>query len=143
MPGTRLTRHSLRDFGLAAEAAVSLLLARLALRTVPFRHIARASGQDGSRAQVVGPARARAIREVRWAVAAAAGRLPGSTTCLPRALAAQVMLRRRGVITTLTYGARVRDHRLDAHAWLADGSEGIAGHEAAADYATLSPERRV
>ena len=62
-----------------------------------------------------------AVAAVRVGAAtrAAARRLPG-TTCLVEALAAEAMLRRRGVASTLHIGVRapVLATPLDAHAWL-------------------------
>jgi len=81
----------------------------------------------------------RAIADVRWAVAAAAARLPGRTSCLARAVAAQAMLRRRRVSTTLFYGATsAPDRRLRAHAWLQAGDEAVVGQEAAPDYVVVA-----
>jgi hypothetical protein len=130
-------RRSARDVALAIDAAVCLTGARLALALVPFRWIVDVSIRPPRRVAAERD-RDRAIRDVRWAIAAAAARLPGETVCFPRALAAQSMLRRRGVATTMTYGARTRDARLDAHVWLTAGSTGIVGHEAASDFSALA-----
>jgi len=75
---------------------------------------------------------------VRWAIAAAAARLAGDTVCFPRALAARAMLRRRGVPSTLTYGARTRRDQFDAHVWLTAGADGVVGDEVAGEYTVVA-----
>lgn len=136
-PAPERSRRGVRDYALVIEAAACLAIARVALATLPFERI-RASSHLRSRGELIGAARQSAIEDVRWAIGAAGSRLPGSTLCFPRALAAQAMLRRRHVATTLTFGARVRGDRFDAHVWLSDGSVGVVGHEIAPEYATLA-----
>ncbi len=56
---------------------------------------------------------------VAWAVRGAARHLPGKPTCLPQAIVAQTMLRRRAMAGTLHIGAVLEDDgRLAAHAWI-------------------------
>jgi hypothetical protein len=132
------SRRTVRGYALALEAACYLACARAALVLIAFRHIAAYCTRGPRRTLAAGEARERALRDVRWAVAAAAARLPGKTVCFPRALAAQAMLRRRGVATTMTYGARSRSEQLEAHVWLTAGNEGVVGHDVAAEYAPLA-----
>jgi len=66
---------------------------------------------------------------VRWAVAAVAARCP-LATCLVQALAADVILRRRGLTSELRIGVRVRgncDVPLEAHAWVECGGAVVTG----------------
>jgi hypothetical protein len=115
---------------LLIEAAVELALASAAVAFLPFRRaIARGStrlGEAGDRAVTV--------ETLVWAVEAAARRLPWRTVCIEQGLAAQRMLRRRGIDARLHYGART-DHsasRLEAHVWVTvDGVPVIGGAEAA------------
>ena len=127
-------RRRFRDYALACEAAVYLITARVALGVVPFPRIVRSSSRAVRRDPLTGRAREQAIADVRWAIAAAGARLAGDTVCFPRALAAQAMLRRRGVPSTLSYGARTRRDQLDAHVWLTAGGDGVVGHEVAGEY---------
>jgi len=61
------------------------------------------------------------------------------TTCFSRAVAAQSMLRRRGIASTLFYGVAVfPGSGLRTHVWLQDGADGIVGHLAAKDYHPLA-----
>lgn len=123
----------------AVEAAVYLTISRIAIRFLAFRRLVRAFTRRVRRRELTGPARARAIADVRRAVTAAAARLPGRTACFPRATAAQAMLRCRGVGTTLYYGATTSlDRSLRAHVWLYAGDEGVVGQEIASLYPVLA-----
>ena len=132
-------RHYLR------EAIVYLIAARIALRVFPFRSLTWFCEWKDSKPELRGAERARRRKGVRWGIQEAARFLPGQSACFARALAAQALLRRYGVSTTLYYGAASRSEQgLMAHVWLLDGSEGIVGHEAAQDYHILAsfPEAR-
>jgi hypothetical protein len=84
------------------------------------------------------------VERVRWAVAAVGRRLPGAT-CLTQALAARMLLGRKGIPARVRIGVR-RDEagRIAGHAWLESGAEdggkdhGCRGEEAEG-YLTLSP----
>jgi len=130
---------------LLIEAALWLLVARLALRVFPFRWLAWFCARRSQGAEVVGAGHERLRQAVRWAIHTATQHLPGETACFPRAIAAQAMLRRRGVSTTLYYGAAtIAGRGLTTHVWVQDGPEGVVGHLAAREYHTLAryPEAR-
>ena len=108
------------------EAAVMLVLARLAVRFVsPARILAWADRP---------PRRIRRfavdeIGRVSWAVENVGARPWMNALCLPRALAAHAMLRRRGIASRLCLGVardRARD-ALNAHAWVEIGNDKIVG----------------
>jgi Transglutaminase-like superfamily len=115
-----------RRRAMLAEAGACLLAARLTLIFVPFPRLARRLGT------FVQPADPRASRgaadtwddarlavDIGWAVTRAARYLPFRSVCLPQAIAAQMMLSRRGVRSVMHFGARRgTDKPLDAHAWL-------------------------
>jgi hypothetical protein len=117
------------------EAAVTLVLARLAVRLLPSaRLLARAD---------------RPIRHVRrftvdeaqwigWAVDTVAA-LPGmSALCLPRALAAHAMLRRRSIASKLCLGVARNGSELSAHAWIEVGEKEIIGGDEAGGFTQLA-----
>ncbi len=111
------------------EAAVYLLAARLALDIFSFQRLTRLWGRTSERPELVGVARVRARGEVRNAIMTIWRRAPKQTTCFHRAIAARAMLRRRGVSTTLCYGAANLTNRgLTTHVWLQDGDEGVIGY---------------
>jgi hypothetical protein len=47
------------------------------------------------------------------------------------------MLRRRGVPSSLTYGAKMLDGHLDAHVWVTAGTDGVVGHDVASGFSAL------
>jgi hypothetical protein len=106
------------------EAAVMLVLARLAVRFVPParvfawahrppRRICRFAGDD--------------VSWIAWAVEHLAGRSWMNALCLPCALAAHAMLRRRGIASRLCLGVARNADGLDAHAWIEVGDDKIVG----------------
>ena len=124
---------------LLLEATVDLLAARLLLKFVPFRRLTWLFERRVNRPELPNPARDELKREVRWAIVTAARRAPEQVVCFPRAMAAQAMLRRRGVSTTLYYGASRRPELgLIAHVWLQDGDEGVLGSRAARGHVVLA-----
>ncbi|MGE3535913.1 MAG: lasso peptide biosynthesis B2 protein [Candidatus Tectimicrobiota bacterium] len=133
-----------RRHWLLLEAAFCLLVARLALRLVPFRHLTWFFQRSGACPEVTGALRRQRIREVRGAILTVTRYLPVRLVCFPRAIAAQTMLRRRGITTTLYYGAaRTPEQGLSTHVWVQDGNEGVIGSLAARGYHVLAwyPQR--
>lgn len=121
------------------EAAVYLILARLATRLLPFRYLAQFSARPLPRTEVVGNERVRLREEVCWAIYQVNQHLPGESTCLPQALATQALLRRKRIGTVLYYGvARQPGLGLAGHVWVQDGAEGIMGHLINKGYAVLA-----
>src|SRR5512140_625555 len=82
---------------LAVEAVLSLLVAKAALRVIPFRWLKRLFVLPLGAPELTGRERAETRDAIRMAVEVAARRLPAKTACFPRAIAVQSMLRRRGV----------------------------------------------
>jgi hypothetical protein len=113
---------------LRAEAATSLLAARLALALFSFHRLTRFFNRSPARPEPTGPERDRIRKEVQGAIFHARRTWSLKTTCLHRAMAAQAMLRRRGVGATLYYGAATLPGRgLRTHAWVQDGETGVVG----------------
>ena len=122
---------------LLLEAAWSLLLARLKLRCFSFSRLATTFSLPTKCPELTGSPRGLVCSEVGSAVERMAGLLPGRTACFPRAIATQAMLRRRGVSTTLYYGAR-DDGSLVAHVWIQDGDVGVIGMPSEGDYSVVA-----
>ncbi len=90
--------------------AVTRLVARLA------RPLANAEPEPWLRDQIV------------WAVNRANRLVPGKRTCLPEALAGQIMLTRRGFPARLQIGVKKgEDGKLIAHAWVEDRGTVVIG----------------
>ena len=112
------------------EAVVALVLARLAVRFVPAAWILAWARRPPRRINRFGAAEAAGW--VGWAIETAAAKRWMRAVCLPRALAAQAMLRRRGVASRLCLGVAREGEALSAHAWLELGHDNtvIGGAEA-------------
>ncbi len=147
MARLRSIRHPLRRFAqvghrrrfLVTEAALCLLLARLGLIFVPFPRLARWLGDfvppsdpRALRARVPIDTEAPLAQEVGWAVTRAARYLPFKAVCLPQAMAARVMLKRRGIASVMHFGAAKGETKpLDAHAWLDAAGVEVTGYPVA------------
>jgi hypothetical protein len=66
------------------------------------------------------------VARVQWAIATAARYLPWKPVCLPQAVTAQWMLRRRRIPSTLYLGADPASG-YDAHAWVRVGGVIVTG----------------
>lgn len=106
------------------EAALMLALTRLIVLTVPFRVITpwlRRAPAGASCDQKL-------LLAVRQAVTIAARNVPWNAVCLPQALAAKVMLARRGCGSAFHLGATFDSNgKLIAHAWLVAGGQIVVG----------------
>lgn len=121
------------------EAAAHLVAAKLALRVVPFRRLTWLFSRAPRGPELEGDDRTRTRDDVARSVEAAAARIPRAGACFPRAIAAQAMLRRRGVGTVLCYGAATGPGGgLSTHVWLLDGEVGVVGHDTGLGYHPLA-----
>jgi hypothetical protein len=156
MARLRLIRRLLRRFGeldnrrraLLAEAVGCLFAARLALNFIPFPRLARQLGtfvrpadarvtQAG--AEMAPDDQARLAEDIGWAVTRAARYVPFKAVCLPQAMAARVMLERRGVKSVMHFGAaKGTDKPLDAHAWLDAAGVEVTGYPVARSFVEIA-----
>jgi hypothetical protein len=144
----RLWRLSSTRRLFAVEAAAALLVARLALRLVPFPRIARWLGTfvPAHDARISAAATGRSPRdadvaaEIAWAVSRASRHVPFRAVCLPQALAAHAMLRRRGIASVMHFGGAVAGDRgvVDAHAWLEAAGVHVTGYPVPSDIAEIA-----
>jgi hypothetical protein len=124
-----LTRH---EWALALEATIALGVAALRIAVLPFHRVVSTAGRGDALPAVE---REEQVARVRWAVVACARRLPWRTKCFEQGLAAQSMLRRRGIPSSLHYGlAKREDRQLIAHVWLKSGSLDVVGCENIEDF---------
>ena len=116
---------------LLIKAALLLEAIKLAMRLIPFKVLRRLADRAGRtfvrrRSGTHLPA-----QTVAWAVETISRNTPGEKTCLTQALAAQVLLTRRGYSSLLHIGV-VKDENgeLLAHAWVeCKGEVMVGGHE--------------
>ena len=134
-----------RRRALVAEAVLCLLMARLALLFVPFPKLARRLGhfvppeEALRRAAAAAAPDARSAADIGWAVTRAARYVPFRAVCLPQAMAARVMLRRRGVASVMHFGAAKGEAKpFDAHAWLDAAGVEVTGYPLANGFAEIA-----
>jgi hypothetical protein len=135
---TRLIQVNWHERALLAEAVAGLLAARVTIAALPFRKIAKRLGEfvppsDARIAECRAPApadRTRTAERVGWAVTRAARHVPFRAVCLPQAMAAHAMLRRRGIASAMHFGARSgsSEKPIDAHAWLDAAGVEVTGY---------------
>lgn len=118
---------------LALEAALGILLARMLVARVPlryWRHRLETAPQPLPVPANRAGAQLKLARELSRIVRRTARHAPFRALCLPRAIAAQWMLRRRGVRSRLVFGVRrsaAPDPALEFHAWLIAAGEIVMG----------------
>lgn len=116
-----------------------LALSAIVIAVLPFRYAGQLSSLRIGRAEPSGDERTLAVRRVRWAVLASARRVPWRAMCFEQGLAAQMMLRRRGIASVLYFGAAINDPKgLSAHVWVRDGEVDVLGGEVASEFAVLT-----
>lgn len=126
-----------RDLPLAAEAVVAVALAGLMIRFWSFNRILDFVRIPASPRHLSNAGRVEIGARIGWAVPAAGRLLPWRATCFPQGLAAQWMLRRRGIAGTFYYGASILNESLEAHVWVTDGGRMIVGGKEAPLMRTL------
>jgi hypothetical protein len=108
---------------LAVEAAVFIALSSVGLRLIRFLTLRRLLDRCVRLSTRPAAADPRVINAIDWAIRVVAARLP-SATCLPQALAADAMLRRRQIASELRFGItanRTADMPISGHAWVECG----------------------
>lgn len=132
-------RKKLRFSLLVAEAVFLILFSRILLAFLPFPRVVPLFFHPQGKNELQGGQRRAARVCTKKAIFTAWKRLPLKNTCFHRAIAAHFMLRRRGVATTLYYGAaQLPQHGLCGHVWLQDGEVGIVGHNISKKYYKLA-----
>lgn len=130
-------RHDWAGRGLLLEALACLCWAKLLLLLVPFRWVAPLLGKSQTESPPdITPAELDLAEHVSWAVQSAARHVPLGFVCLPQAMAAKWMLRRRHLASTLYLGVARRNgdtlvsggNPFTAHAWLRAGDKILTGH---------------
>jgi Transglutaminase-like superfamily len=106
------------------EAAVTLVLARLAVRFVAPAHLLAWANRPPRRIRRFAAGEA---NWVAWAIEVLCAKRWTNAPCFPQALAAHAMLRRRGIASKLCLGVARDNGALVAHAWVEVGTDVIVG----------------
>jgi hypothetical protein len=123
------------------EACCYVGVTRVISRVVPFRWIAKVlvrpvGSRNGRSTEDLVTA-----RRVGWAVSAVSRTRVLHAVCLGQAIAAHLMLKRRGIRSDLFLGVAHEGSQMIAHAWVTSGDfivTGAGGHERFAVVSTLS-----
>lgn len=138
----KFLRRSGRERLLFLEALAGLCWDKARIAFVPFRRIAPGLGAPQRETPAtISPAKRAVAVEISWAVQAVTRHAPIAFVCLPQAITAQRMLRRRRIATTLYLGVspdREKPHAIAAHAWLRAGDKIVTGEAEAARHRPLA-----
>lgn len=132
----RLPKH---DRLLLLEATILLAVAAMAIGILPFRLVGRLAALLPSRQKPSRDMSEAIVQRIRWALGSCASRVPWRAMCFQQGLAAQLMLRRRGIPSVLYYGAAPDDQRgLSAHVWVRFDDIEVVGGDIASRFAVLT-----
>jgi hypothetical protein len=132
----RLSRH---DRSILLEATLWLVVSGLAIAILPFHQVGRLASRPIKRPEPSPRVRSTEVKRIRQALGVSASRVPFRAVCFQQGLAAQFMLRWRGIPSVLYYGATLDNGSgLSAHVWVRDGDVDVIGCEMASRYTQLA-----
>jgi Transglutaminase-like superfamily len=135
----KFIRLPLKDVLLLLEATLWMTIAGIAVAVLPFRHLGLLASCPVRGPKPTDQARVIMVRRVRWALVTATRRAPWHAWCFQQGVAAQLMLRRRGIPSVLYYGAaQDGTNGLSAHVWVRDGDVDVIGGEMVSHYTVLA-----
>jgi hypothetical protein len=118
-------RLSFSDQGLLVQAALAVVNAKLAMKTLPLPTARGLVARQQRLAWRVVPVRA---DRIAWAVEAVSRAIPGMKNCLVQAVAAEAMLIQAGYPCELRIGAAKKaPDELIAHAWVESEGRVVIG----------------
>ena len=135
------------DWGTACDRAspdpssprLWLAVAGFAIAVLSFRHLGFLAARPLRRPTPPQHSRLQTVRRIRWAILATARLVPWRAVCFQQGIAAQLMLRRRGIPSVLFYGAAQDELAgLFAHVWVRDRDVNVVGGEIAHRFAMLA-----
>ena len=130
---------SARERTLFLEAFAYLALARLAILLLPCRWTTSWMGVKGCESpRDFGAGEEPVVRAVAGAILRASRYTPWRSLCLPQALTAKAMLRKRGIATTVYLGVARDQLSLKAHAWTRSGRVTVTGAAAAREHTAVA-----
>ena len=115
-----------------------MTLSSLAIAVLPFRRLSGLLNRIRRDRSPLEADRGQIVARCCWSVRASARRLPWKTVCFQQGLALHLMLRRRGIATTLNYGIAQQEGRLTAHVWVSDQGATIIGGDVADAYTLVA-----
>lgn len=124
-----LLRLPLADKWLFLQIYILLGLTRFAILTVPFAKMSVYYGQRMVESPPeANPEHLKTARKIGWAIRKMSAYTPWKSNCYPQALTAKYLLQRRGIQTTLYFGAAFKTSKeMEAHAWVRCGQLFVTG----------------
>lgn len=135
-----LWRRPWADKWLLVQVYGLLGVTRLAINTLSFKRLARYFGPHKVETPADVPAEhLAAARHIAWAIRRVSPYTPWKSNCFPQALTAKILLRRRGIPSTLYLGAAFKEDKsgLEAHAWLRCGPLYVTGGKGDEKFGTV------
>jgi hypothetical protein len=138
----RVKSLPIRTWADLATAAAELAFARLRLAAHGAEDLVRDEAARGSSHVTEKRNHSRTIERVAFAIPRMGARVPWHSTCLVQAIAAQHWLKRNGIRSSISLGARKHSgEAIDAHAWLEAEGRLVVGGDVEG-YARFTPSRR-
>ena len=127
----KFLKLSLREKWFLAEAVILLGAGRLTVLLFPFSIIKKHIEKDiGSSVRPKNNNDSETVRLVKWSVQCMSRYTPWKSKCFAQAIAAQRMLRKRGITSTMHFGVdKDSEGGLVAHAWLKCGVLVVTGNQ--------------
>ena len=121
------------------EAGVCVTCAKVLVHSIAFRYLTKMIGRQSVESpELIDAAGSRVMTDVGWALRAIGRRVETLRQCLPQAIAAHWMARRRKVTSTIYLGTRREAGTLSAHAWLRAGNRFVVGGESRAGHHVIA-----
>lgn len=135
-------KRSWADKWLVAQVYILLGITRLAINTLPFPRLENFLGQRMEETEInVARTDLRQARRIAWAIHAVSAYTPWESNCFPQGLTAKILLRRRGIPSTLYMGARFKhdeESTLGGHIWLRCGPLYVTGGNGSRDFGAIA-----
>lgn len=112
---------------LIVEAVPGLAFSRLAVLVLPFRWIAIVLGPVNQETSNTGKIVDEDLARLGTVVTSVSRHTPWNSNCLAQAITGKLMLRRRGLPSTLYMGVFKEGTTMEAHAWLRCGDQVLLG----------------
>ncbi|MDV3348225.1 MULTISPECIES: lasso peptide biosynthesis B2 protein [Cyanobacteriota] len=121
------------------EATVLLALSRCAVLVLPLRLLGSCLGHLNCETPKVCTGSHQLIaQQIATAITMVSPYTPWRSNCLAQAISGKLMLRMRGISSTLYLGLSNEGTQLAAHAWLRVGEQTITGGAIAAQYQVVA-----
>ncbi|MEB3288718.1 MAG: lasso peptide biosynthesis B2 protein [Leptolyngbya sp.] len=131
---------SWHDRWLLLQVTVLLGVFRALILTAPFPRLASYFGQYRVESpQEADPFDLHQARQISWAIRAVSPYTPWTSNCFAQALTAKYLLHRRGIVSTLYFGAYFNaPGAMKAHAWLRCGPLMVTGETGHLSFGTTA-----